>query len=183
MLAGSVAKSGSCQQRAHSSCAFRRRSPADSPVGAALEPGTPLLPPARGITRYMPFVRDDLADLEDEFEFDRHVQGQLGRAEGQAGMAPRVAENLDEEIRRAVDDGRLLGEAFGGGHVSGQSHDAGHAVERAQLLTDHGQGIERSEEHTSELQSLAYLVCRLLLEKKKKLKRVTKCVWKHNVHQ
>src|SRR5205823_13344535 len=30
----------------------------------------------------------------------------------------------------------------------------------------HGGG--RSEEHTSELQSLAYLVCRLLLEKKKK---------------
>src|SRR2546425_7627998 len=28
--------------------------------------------------------------------------------------------------------------------------------------------IVRSEEHTSELQSLAYLVCRLLLEKKKK---------------
>src|SRR5687767_15212629 len=29
-------------------------------------------------------------------------------------------------------------------------------------------GGTRSEEHTSELQSLAYLVCRLLLEKKKK---------------
>src|SRR5229473_7821037 len=29
----------------------------------------------------------------------------------------------------------------------------------------------RSEEHTSELQSLAYLVCRLLLEKKKKKKK------------
>src|SRR2546423_4372033 len=28
--------------------------------------------------------------------------------------------------------------------------------------------LTRSEEHTSELQSLAYLVCRLLLEKKKK---------------
>src|SRR5687767_15522995 len=28
----------------------------------------------------------------------------------------------------------------------------------------------RSEEHTSELQSLAYLVCRLLLEKKKNIK-------------
>src|SRR2546425_7204836 len=28
--------------------------------------------------------------------------------------------------------------------------------------------MQRSEEHTSELQSLAYLVCRLLLEKKKK---------------
>src|SRR5687767_15911731 len=32
----------------------------------------------------------------------------------------------------------------------------------------------RSEEHTSELQSLAYLVCRLLLEKKKKNKKKTK---------
>src|SRR6185437_17117431 len=31
-------------------------------------------------------------------------------------------------------------------------------------------GPGRSEEHTSELQSLAYLVCRLLLEKKKKNK-------------
>src|SRR2546425_7371325 len=31
----------------------------------------------------------------------------------------------------------------------------------------------RSEEHTSELQSLAYLVCRLLLEKKKKMKCCT----------
>src|SRR2546425_4884095 len=32
-------------------------------------------------------------------------------------------------------------------------------------------GKKRSEEHTSELQSLAYLVCRLLLEKKKKHNR------------
>src|SRR2546425_6106417 len=31
----------------------------------------------------------------------------------------------------------------------------------------------RSEEHTSELQSLAYLVCRLLLEKKKKKSKST----------
>src|SRR2546425_2473057 len=31
----------------------------------------------------------------------------------------------------------------------------------------------RSEEHTSELQSLAYLVCRLLLEKKKNKKKET----------
>src|SRR3712207_7049942 len=31
-----------------------------------------------------------------------------------------------------------------------------------------GQGYRRSEEHTSELQSRQYLVCRLLLEKKKK---------------
>src|SRR2546425_8179930 len=35
------------------------------------------------------------------------------------------------------------------------------------VLTDERAPV-RSEEHTSELQSLAYLVCRLLLEKKKK---------------
>src|SRR2546425_7082006 len=34
-------------------------------------------------------------------------------------------------------------------------------------------GAMRSEEHTSELQSLAYLVCRLLLEKKKKKRHNT----------
>ena len=33
------------------------------------------------------------------------------------------------------------------------------------------EAIDRSEEHTSELQSLAYLVCRLLLEKKKKKRK------------
>src|SRR5262245_64210706 len=35
----------------------------------------------------------------------------------------------------------------------------------------------RSEEHTSELQSLRHLVCRLLLEKKKKIHRI-----KNNLH-
>src|SRR5229473_7601442 len=42
-------------------------------------------------------------------------------------------------------------------------------VEPAQCrLRHHQRMVGRSEEHTSELQSLAYLVCRLLLEKKKK---------------
>src|SRR2546425_8985094 len=35
------------------------------------------------------------------------------------------------------------------------------------LIQRDGRVQKRSEEHTSELQSLAYLVCRLLLEKKK----------------
>src|SRR3712207_7764501 len=37
------------------------------------------------------------------------------------------------------------------------------------LVGDEGRLIDRSEEHTSELQSRQYLVCRLLLEKKKHL--------------
>src|SRR2546423_9798915 len=55
-------------------------------------------------------------------------------------------------------------------------HDAGEEEQEGAALADeHGadrcreeglQQYHRSEEHTSELQSLAYLVCRLLLEKK-----------------
>src|SRR5438045_4807170 len=44
--------------------------------------------------------------------------------------------------------------------------------QRADVAQTHGEGggepDQRSEEHTSELQSLRHLVCRLLLEKKKK---------------
>src|SRR5687767_15495006 len=40
-------------------------------------------------------------------------------------------------------------------------------IARHRLGTGRLRPVGRSEEHTSELQSLAYLVCRLLLEKKK----------------
>src|SRR3712207_9587741 len=40
--------------------------------------------------------------------------------------------------------------------------------EQAEVLNNTTLLIKRSEEHTSELQSRQYLVCRLLLEKKKK---------------
>src|SRR5438093_7135809 len=52
-----------------------------------------------------------------------------------------------------------------------------HALERglrgppSHLRVEAVEGTTRSEEHTSELQSLTNLVCRLLLEKKKKKKR------------
>src|SRR3989441_771095 len=41
-------------------------------------------------------------------------------------------------------------------------------IERVAFEAREDKRVDRSEEHTSELQSLAYLVCRLLLEKKKK---------------
>src|SRR3712207_6905510 len=58
----------------------------------------------------------------------------------------------------------------------GQRLDGEHHLQRGALQTERrsGQGLRaqldpagRSEEHTSELQSRQYLVCRLLLEKKK----------------
>src|SRR5258705_9758220 len=48
--------------------------------------------------------------------------------------------------------------ALGSRTRGNRSHGRRHAPDRA---------LERSEEHTSELQSLRHLVCRLLLEKKK----------------
>src|SRR2546425_6088851 len=45
---------------------------------------------------------------------------------------------------------------------------AGHGQRVAHVADLINETMARSEEHTSELQSLAYLVCRLLLEKKKK---------------
>src|SRR2546425_7129604 len=44
-------------------------------------------------------------------------------------------------------------------------------------------GLLRSEEHTSELQSLAYLVCRLLLEKKKRHEGVIQVLREHRLAQ
>src|SRR5947209_19923326 len=41
-------------------------------------------------------------------------------------------------------------------------------IRKRTAIPDHREDIFRSEEHTSELQSRQYLVCRLLLEKKKK---------------
>src|SRR3712207_7100467 len=47
-----------------------------------------------------------------------------------------------------------------------RQHEGRHEQLRAAELHAHGAAAERSEEHTSELQSRQYLVCRLLLEKK-----------------
>src|SRR3712207_6862079 len=50
------------------------------------------------------------------------------------------------------------------GHLTGEHHRRGGSA-----TEDRRVRAVRSEEHTSELQSRQYLVCRLLLEKKKKM--------------
>src|SRR2546425_7578575 len=56
-------------------------------------------------------------------------------------------------------------------HHRRERHGAG-VVAAGRLVAEQQQRGTRSEEHTSELQSLAYLVCRLLLEKKKETVRL-----------
>src|SRR5687767_15214288 len=65
------------------------------------------------------------------------------------------------EIAGAVDGNRIVGARFS---AEADLRDYGGQVSCG--MAEQFIGL-RSEEHTSELQSLAYLVCRLLLEKKK----------------
>src|SRR3712207_8474360 len=63
--------------------------------------------------------------------------------------------------------GRLSGPVY---VVKAQIHAGGRGKGKfKELGADAKGGVRRSEEHTSELQSRQYLVCRLLLEKKKKI--------------
>src|SRR2546425_12425932 len=55
-----------------------------------------------------------------------------------------------------------------GRDAQGRARGGGHQGMRRERRDQPRRQRVRSEEHTSELQSLAYLVCRLLLEKKKK---------------
>src|SRR3989449_2042709 len=53
--------------------------------------------------------------------------------------------------------------------TAGDNHSVGGAAHRRDLVRRSVPDSHRSEEHTSELQSRLHLVCRLLLEKKKKI--------------
>src|SRR3712207_8120723 len=77
----------------------------------------------------------------------------VGEGVGQGGRGRRLAETVAPRRLRGV------AEEVGGGADVGMDRPEQEDEQRLR---------ERSEEHTSELQSRQYLVCRLLLEKKKK---------------
>src|SRR5690348_17798759 len=73
-----------------------------------------------------------------------------------------------DPVRR--ENRRLVAAHPGGDKQRGRRRTGGQAGDPAGDAETSGDGhdAERSEEHTSELQSPVHLVCRLLLEKKKK---------------
>src|SRR3712207_8988142 len=86
---------------------------------------------------------------------------------GSAEVGPLVAAALElVEPRRACDQDDAVPELAGVLALGRGRHDG---TEERDALDgdDRGADLLRSEEHTSELQSRQYLVCRLLLEKKK----------------
>src|SRR3989441_5889913 len=117
--------------------------------------------------------------------FERHVRGRGGEP-ALLERGPHVVRRLPEVARELdfpVPDGRdpverpleiALQRAAHGVELEADAVERGGRARQpahARAVEARGEGggaeaVERSEEHTSELQSLAYLVCRLLLEKK-----------------
>src|SRR2546425_4243549 len=88
----------------------------------------------------------------------RFIERLAGRI---ARRSPRAAEKM-EKLSGGVDRAHDCMVAFG-------SPKGLLTLLLAIIISAPSHANKRSEEHTSELQSLAYLVCRLLLEKKKKI--------------
>src|SRR2546422_2709980 len=63
--------------------------------------------------------------------------------------------------------GRAMAQAHGSRGLEDRIQQKAMAGALARLTRRQADDVERSEEHTSELQSRLHLVCRLLLEKKK----------------
>src|SRR3712207_7564808 len=72
----------------------------------------------------------------------------------------QVTRRVEAELVRHVERGLRGRAAIAGVATLAVARDAGHGL-RSEV-----ESADRSEEHTSELQSRQYLVCRLLLEKK-----------------
>src|SRR5437899_9348484 len=95
-----------------------------------------------------------------------------------AHLSPTKAVGLLNEFLRAMVDavegehGGMINKFLGDGFMAlfGIGSDS----------RNHADKALRSEEHTSELQSLRHLVCRLLLEKKKKYKNINQILISNN---
>src|SRR5438067_9217863 len=89
-------------------------------------------------------------------------------------QADTVRNPLANNPSAAVAGRRLYDQACQSCHGSAGQGDRGPAL-NGFTFTYGGADADRSEEHTSELQSRFDLVCRLLLEKKKKKIAMTTC--------
>src|SRR5262245_15127499 len=107
-------------------------------------------------------------ELEEAF---RTVEADVEKAAGFAMTFPQYAHHLHVAEALRVVSGQLAERRHGAAVALTPEGAFGFVLAASEV--DRALRRERSEEHTSELQSLRQLVCRLLLEKKKKTKRST----------
>ena len=70
--------------------------------------------------------------------------GSTGTPTADAGVAPRLAEDLAEQLARAVDHAGLTGELGDGCHEAGDLDDAGQAVDSADGMRRGGERVQRA---------------------------------------
>src|SRR5690554_7201909 len=119
------------------------------------------LGPALGGLRIYPYASEEEA-LTDVLRLSRGMSYKSAMANlplggGKAVIIADPHTDKTPALLRAM--GRLV-ESLGGRYITAE--DSGSSEADMQVIAE-----ERSEEHTSELQSRPHLVCRLLLEKKK----------------
>src|SRR3712207_8781439 len=102
-------------------------------------------------------------------QVELHIAGQgVITLELDEAKAPKSVENFLNYVKKGHYDGTIFHRVIPGFMVQGGGFEPG----MTQKPTDppiENEANNRSEEHTSELQSRQYLVCRLLLAKKKRI--------------
>src|SRR5205823_8795218 len=99
------------------------------------------------------------------------MRGSIAAAnKSQIPLTPRAAPRMEDESTSLRAARTSTPRKISWARIAGRQRPIWSARELVSQFPTYGRalspGESRSEEHTSELQSLAYLVCRLLLEKK-----------------
>src|SRR5229473_6880479 len=127
--------------------------------------------------------RDQPSTDDEQLAFAQRLDGQRHTRTGSAALGKnRLGDEALSDISNVAADGGILGSTdrrrmytLGNRlwHTDASFVDPPGRYSMLSAKVVPAVAADRSEEHTSELQSLAYLVCRLLLEKKKKKKICT----------
>src|ERR1035438_5800224 len=122
----------------------------------------------RVIRRFEPWMALSFTEGSIGGDIEKVNLGPLGAFYGKPPVSPQPpAQEFDEEPRGS--NGAAVAPANTVGHhalLLINPHTSFYFRSELQMVSDEGLDAYRSEEHTSELQSLRHLVCRLLLEKK-----------------
>src|SRR5690242_9228487 len=142
------------RSRCPTTCRGRRTSPSRSMAGMTWAP-----PPRCVCTTRSPFFFNDTATTE---IYTLSLHDALPICPGRVGRNARGVHSAVRKVRGDFGELGSYGAVYHRRAVAGVSEIGG-------VVPAHLPGVRiRSEEHTSELQSHVNLVCRLLLEKKKK---------------
>src|SRR3989441_2381205 len=134
------------------------------------------------VAQYQAVVNQKKAEADLAYDLQKYKTGQLVKAEEvqvnivekqkqielQQQEILRKQRELEANVQKPADAERYKVETLATATKFQLETEAAGAAAAAKAKGFASADVNRSEEHTSELQSLAYLVCRLLLEKKKK---------------